>query len=329
MSTLKDIARQADVSICTVSRYINKKIKIKDQTARRIDEAIETLSYIPNNAAKTLKTNCSTNVALLIPTLNNLVFAESAHEIEAVFRREGYSVFIYGSENDINREKQIVPRLIENRVAGVLLNTLPHNYENLLHLKPLEKNGIPFVFLNRMFSPVPIPSVYADYQGGAFLSTEYLLKSGRKKVALLIGRSRQPQSHANILGYRAAFKASGLSGNDELIFECDYEHDKIPGIVAYALENGIDAFYCMTDLMAIHVMTSVRASGRTVPDDVALIGAGNTAFSTIVHPPLTSVDLQNRMLGRKGAELLLDILKERTFEKSTVLETVLIHRDSA
>ncbi len=329
VSTLKDIAREADVSICTVSRYINNKITIKDETAEKIRSAIKRLDYIPNSAAKTLKTNSSKNVALLIPTLNNLVFAESANEIESVFRKNAYSVFIYAFENDIEREKTIIPRLIENRVAGVMLNTLPYNYENFAHLKALERNGIPYVFLNRMFSPVPVPSVYADYSKGSYESVLHMYKSGRRKIAVLLGNTRQPQSHTNLIGYRSALKEAGLPFNPDLVFECFYDHTKIPFLVKKAIASGMDAIYCMTDLMAIHVINSVKAQEKRVPEDIAVIGAGNTAFSTIIEPQLTSVDLQNRSLGTTGARLLLDILKNREYEQTTVLSTRLIIRDTA
>jgi DNA-binding LacI/PurR family transcriptional regulator len=326
---LKDIAKEAEVSICTVSRFINNKISIKDETAEKIKAAIKRLDYIPNSAAKTLKTNSSKNVALLIPTLNNLVFAESANEIETEFRQNGYSVFIYAFENDIEREKMIIPRLIENRVAGVILNTLPSNYENLIHLRALEKNGIPYVFLNRMFSPIPVPSVYADYMQGSYESILYMHGRGRSRIALLLGRTRQPQSHANLIGYRNALKEAELPVNPDLVFECCYDHTKIPFLVRTAIENGMDAMYCMTDLMAIHAMNSVKALGKRVPEDIAIIGAGNTAFSTIIEPQLTSVDLQNRSLGRTGAKLLLDIMKKREYERTTVLSTRLVIRETA
>lgn len=327
MSTLKDIAKRAEVSVCTVSRYINHKIKVKDDTARKIEAAIEELNYIPNSAAKTLKTNSSKNVALLIPTLNNLVFAESAHEIEAVFRRNGYSVFIYGFENNIEREILIIPRLVENRVAGVILNTLPSNYENLNHLRILEKNGIPYVFLNRMFSPVPVPSVYADYNRGAIDGVQHLAGKGRRRIALFIGRKRQPQSHANYLGYRTGLELSGLSRGD-MVYECDYDHSRIPSLVKDALNKGVDGCYCMTDLIAIYVMKSIKEAGLRVPDDVSVIGAGNTALSTIVEPQLTSIDLQNQLLGTLGAELLLNIMRKHEYRQTTVLSTTLIERDS-
>jgi LacI family transcriptional regulator len=329
VSTLKDIAKNAGVSVCTVSRYINRKIKVKADTAKKIDHAIEYLHYIPNNAAKTLKTNFSSNVALLIPTLANLLFAESAHEIETVFRQNDFSVFIYGFENDIRREKAVIPRLIENRVAGVLFNTLPSNYEDFLHLRSLDRNGIPYVFLNRMFSPIPIPSVYVDYYKAAYDATSYLIESGRKQVAIMLGRLRQPQSHINYLGYTSALRERRRDLSPDTIFECDYDSNQIPALVERALSEKIDAFYCLTDLIAIHVIHALRALGRRVPEDVAVIGAGNTTFATLMDPQLTTVDLKNRLLGRSGAQLLLDIIKKCEHQQTIILEPNLIFRGTA
>lgn len=329
MSTLKDIAKRAGVSICTVSRYINNKITIKDETAAKINDAIEQLQYIPNSAAKTLKTNSSRTVALLIPTLNNLLFAESAEVMEKRFNDQGYSVFLYSFGNDINKEKSLIPRLVENRVAGVVFNTLPSNYENLTHLHMLERNKIPYVFLNRMFSPIPIPSVYADYRNGASLAVSHFRKTGRKRPAILLGRERQPQSHANLLGFREGLETGGYTPSRSMVLECDYQHMLIADLVEHALKEGYDAFYCITDLMAIHVIKAVKQCGRRVPDDVAVIGAGNSAFTTIVEPGLTSLDLQNRHLGEIAAELLLHITQNRSYQHTTVLETSLVIRESA
>jgi LacI family transcriptional regulator len=329
LATLKDIAKSAGVSICTVSRYINKKITIRKETAERIDQAIEKLQYIPNSAAKTLKTNSSKNVAILIPTLNNLLFAENSEAMERIFSENGYSVFLYSFGNDIGKEQSIIPRLVENRVAGVVFNTLPSNYENLGHLHMLERNGIPFVFLNRMFSPIPIPSVYANYQKGASMAVDHFTRIGKKKPAIMLGRERQPQSHANLIGFKGGVREQSIPFSSSMVLECDYRHEDIEALVRRALSDGHDSFYCITDLMAIHVINSLKRNGRSVPDDVAVIGAGNSAFSTIVEPQLSSLDLQNSHSGEITAGLLLDIMHKRPFKHTTVLETSLIVRDSA
>lgn len=328
MSTLKDIAREAGVSICTISRYINNKIRVKPQTAERIDDAIEKLHYIPNNAAKTLKTNSSSNIAILIPTMNNLLFAESAEAIRNVLNENGYSVFLYTFGNDIEREKILIPRLVENRVAGVILNTLASNYEDFSHLDILSAHNIPYVLVNRVFHKNSSPSVNVDYKKGAFLATSHLMERGKSKAGIFIGKERQPQSKVNLNGYKKALQKRGVPFDAKLVKECEYQHERIAEQTEELLREGVNGIYCITDFMAVHVIEHLKSTGRAVPGDVAVIGTGNTRFSTIIEPKLTTVDIHNQEVGKTAAELLLKLVHGKEAKSIIKTDISLVVRDS-
>lgn len=328
MSTLKDIAKEAGVSVCTISRYINNKIKVKPETARKIDEAIERLHYIPNNAAKTLKTNSSHNIAILIPTMNNLLFAESTEAIQAVLNQNGYSVFIYSFGNDIQREKMLIPRLIENRVAGVIFNTLASNYDDLSHLDILDSHHIPYVLINRLFEKNHTPAVNVDYRKGAYIATSHLLEKGKRRLGLFLGKVRQPQSKINLDGYQDALAAHELPYDEELVKECMYQHDLIAGQVDELLEKGVDGVHCLTDFMAVHVIERLKERGVSIPDEVAVIGTGNTRYTTIIEPHMTTVDIHNQEVGRTAADLLFKLILGEQVKTIIKTDIRLVKRDS-
>lgn len=329
MSTLKDIAQEAGVSVCTISRYINNKIRVRQDTAKRIDAAIKKLHYIPNNAAKTLKTNSSFNIAVLIPTMNNLFFAESTEAIRHILNENGFSMFVYTFGNDIEQEKQLIPRLVENRVAGVIFNTLPANYQDLSHFDVLVSHNIPYVFVNRLFHKSQNPSVYADYKKGAYLAVSHLIEQGKRNVGLFLGKKRQPQSKISLDGYIEALQNHGLQYDKNMVKECAYDHDLIGEQTAELLNRGADALYCITDFMAVDVMEYIKRQSMSIPEDVAVIGNGNTRFSTIVEPKMSTVDIHNQDLSRTAAALLLKLIRGEEVD-TTVIKTdiSLIERDS-
>jgi DNA-binding LacI/PurR family transcriptional regulator len=328
MSTLKDIAREAGVSVCTISRYINNKIRVRPETADRIKVAIKKLDYIPNNAAKTLKTNSSFNIAILIPTLNNLLFAESSEVIREVVNEKGYSVFVYTFSNDIEQEKLLIPRLIENRVAGVIFNTLASNFEDFSHIDVLKTRNIPYVLINRLFDRNITPSVNADYYTGAYLATTHLFERGKKKIGIILGQKRQPQSEQNLNGYRAAIEENGFSYDASLVKECSYNHFFISDLTEELLEQGTDAVFCITDFIAVHVIEHLKKKGLAIPQDVAVVGMGNTRFCTIIEPHLTTVDIHNQEVAKTAASLLLKLISGEKADTFINMNPRLVKRDS-
>lgn len=302
MATIKDIALRVGVSTCTVSRYINGKIKVKDETAARIDQAIQDLNYYKNYSAVSLKTNSSKIVALVIPSLKNLLFAEVAESVIQVLEKQGYTMMTMTTDNRFQKEKDAVHKLMELRVAGAMFLTLPYDYTNGEHIRLLENQGVQCLMVNRFYEPNEFSSVSTDFYRGAQLAVEYLASRGCKRISLVSGAPGQPQSEAYEQGFRDGMAAMGLPYDPDLVKYCYYDEQKMKDVTRELLDDGVDGIFCLSDYMALAALevADLRPfrSGK-----VCLLSSGNTRFSELGH--FSSLDQQSRQLGTMGAEMLL------------------------
>jgi DNA-binding LacI/PurR family transcriptional regulator len=328
MATLKDIAEKAQVSICTVSRYLNGKIKIRPDTESRINAAIDELGYIPNTVAKSLKTNTSQNVALVIPTINNSYFSEIAAGVDSVLQSKKYSLFIFQHYNKAEVEFQITRKLIENRIAGAIFVGLPYNHDDARNFRELTKSGVAVVFANRSFEPGPYPLVISDYTGGGRQGAKHLLALGHRKIGIISGFKDHPESDKRLHGCFKFLAENGVTVDRQNIYYSEYSHEKAAEIAINLARQGVEAIFSVSDLMAVGALKGLQRYGVKIPDDIALVGFGNTLHARLTTPELTSIDLQSHTVGSKSAEVLINIINGHKVEEVHTLSTKLVRRES-
>jgi len=328
MVTIKDIASKAQVSVCTVSRYLNGKIKIRPDTEARIQAAIKELGYIPNTVAKSLKTSTSQNVALVIPTINNSYFSEITAGIDAVLRKEKYALFIFQHYNKADVELQVIRKLIENRIAGAIFVGLPQGIGNYKAFQELNKNGIALVFANRTFEPGPYPLVFSDYREGGRQAAGHLLELGYKKIGIISGFKNHPESDNRLEGCLSRLKEGGVTVDPANIDYGCFDHELAGEIALRLAEQGVEAIFALSDLMAVGALKALEGKGIRIPEDIALIGFGNTLHARLCSPELTSIDIQSRQVGSKSAEVLLKLIKGKAVDLISILSTKLVRRES-
>lgn len=328
MATIKDIAARAQVSVCTVSRFINGKIKVKPETAARIETAIEELGYIPNTIAKSLKTKTSQNIALILPTINNSYFSELTAGVDAVLQKQNYSLFIFQHYNKAEIEHKIARKLIENQIAGAIFVGLPHDYRGDAVLQQLKKDGVEIVLTNRVFIPREYPLVFSDFYSGGRQAADHLLALGHRKIGVITGFFNHPESDIRLQGFLDRLAEEGVAVKPEHISAGHYSHETGAQAVIPLLEERVEAIFSISDLMAVGVLKHLQQAGIKVPQDLALVGFGNTLFARLTTPELTSIDLQNQQVGVKSAEVLLDLIHGKKVEPVNSLSTRLIKRES-
>lgn len=329
MATLKDIAEKAQVSVCTVSRYLNGKIKIRPDTESRIKAAIDELGYIPNTVAKALKTNTSQNVALVIPTINNSYFSEITAGVDSVLRSNKYSLFIFQHYNKAAVELQVARKLIENRIAGAIFVGLPHDYDDVRTFGELTKSGVAVIFANRTFKPGPHPIVVSDYIGGGRQAAKHLLALGHRKIGIISGYKDHPESDNRLHGCLDYLAEKGVSVEAQNIYYAEYCHKKAAELAKKLVQQGVEAIFSVSDLMAVGALKGLQRYGVKVPLDMSLVGFGNTLYARLTTPELTSIDLQSHKVGSKSAEVLLQMIKGQPVEGVYTLSTKLVRRESS
>lgn len=185
MATLKDIAKQANVSTATVSRYLNKDIVIKQETEKRIREAIDSFGYVPNVVAKSLKSRKTNNVAVVLPKINHLYYSEITSGISQILGQHHYNLYIYELDNLQMNEDNVLQQLRENMVAGIIFIGLFSDESFKDSARKALDWDIPIVYANREIEYRGYPLLYPDMGHAGFIGIDYLYKQGKRKMALL------------------------------------------------------------------------------------------------------------------------------------------------
>ncbi|PTA43685.1 LacI family DNA-binding transcriptional regulator [Micromonospora sp. RP3T] len=328
--TLEAVARRAGVSRATVSRVVNGSTTVAESIQQAVRRAVEELGYVPNLAARSLVTQRTDSVALVMPEAATRVFSDdqvfpgiirgAAQELEAADKQ--LVLMLAGSPAGHER----VERYTTGRhVDGVLFASL-HGEDPLPGR--LARLGIPVVCSGRPLDGADVPYVDVDHEGGVTRAVEHLIATGRRRIATIAGPQDMVAGIERLIGYRTALTAAGLP---ELVAYGDFTRES--GTAAMrellAADPELDAVFAASDLMAHAALRALREAGRRVPGDVAVIGFDDIETAAYTEPPLTTVRQPIVELGRAMTRQLLRIAAGEHVEQALMLPTELILRDSA
>lgn len=307
--TIDQVAALAGVGRGTVSRVINGSPLVSPHTQDAVRRAIDELGYVPNRAARSLVTRRTDSVALVVSESEQRVFTEPffarvIRGIGAALGDSGYQLWLAMAQSPAERQR-LSHHLTGQHVDGVLLLSL-HGDDPLPYL--LAERGLPVVLCGRPASPRPVSWVDADNSGGARQAVEHLLERGRRRVATITGPQDMAAGLERLQGYRDALRAAGVAAYDDgLVAHGDFS--EASGVAAMtqllAREPDIDAVFAASDPMALGALQVLRAHGRAVPGDVAVVGFDDSDSARHSDPPLTTVHQPADAMGREMARLLL------------------------
>lgn len=327
--TIKDIAKEADVSITTVSRVLNNKPDVSIDTRKKIEQVIEKLGYNPNTIARGLVTKKTYTIGLIIPDISNPFFPEVAHGIESKAKELGYSVIFYNTNNDKKAEKHAIELLKGKRVDGIILSL---SLENNKELHKLAAENFPVVELDRKVPDSSFPTVTINNEDSAFQATEHLIKLGHIRLAHITGDLGTQTGLDRLSGFQKALSKYGLKIEDRWLQEGNYSFESgYTGMKnLFKLEEVPTAVFAANDLMAIGAYQAVFERGLNIPDDISIIGLDDIEMSSIVRPGLTTMRFPKHKLGQKAAEILIKEIEDQDMNKQNdiILRTRLILRGS-
>ena len=326
--TIEDVAREAGVSMMTVSRVVNGKGRISDETREYVREVAARLGYRPNRAARTLVTNRTMLVGFVVPDITNPYFAEIFQGIEEVFWQEGYNVLVANTNEIPARERAVLSQLDEATIDGLILcsSRLPDKV-----LFPLLKRHPVVVAINRRPPGTFASVVAARYRQGAvpLLAAHYLHETGRKKIGFA---SLKHSSHyLPIRDFIRELAADGIEIKREWCVACHptwaggYEI----GQQLLHAHPEIDAVIGGNDLVALGILQAAKELGRSIPDDLAITGVDDILLASQVTPPLTTFRVPKRMMGAQAAHLLLLRMQGDLTYRDFTYDAELVIRGSA
>ncbi len=334
--TIKDIAEKSGVSITTVSRVLNDKPDVNNETRAKVLKVIKESNYRPNGMARSLVINQTYSIGLIIPDINNPYFPEVARGIEDQAQKSSYSVIFSSTDNKLEREREVIDLMLQKRVDGLIVSLSLANKDIL---KRLEDRKIPIVQLDRKIPDSIYPAVMIDNKKSAYNAVQFLIDEGHKKIAHITGDLQTVPGQERQEGYRKAILDNDLAINEDLIYEGDFSKKAGYKAMDKMIERGRvpEAIFAANDLMALGVLEACRNSNLKIPTDLALMGHDDISISNLVHPSLTTMAQPKYRLGRQACELLInliDTIQEKGeidydgFCQDKILATKLVKRDS-
>jgi LacI family transcriptional regulator len=320
---LKDIARELNVSVITVSKALRGNTDISEATRQRVLARVKELEYQPNMMARSLATGHSFIVGLIVPDLLNPFFTELAQSLSHTLRSRSYSLFLTSSDNDPEIERSEIRMMLARGVDALLIASCQETLEGFYNVHNL---GTPFVLLDRPFPHLRANFVGTDDFAGGKLATEHLIQIGRKRLAY-IGSPDVSAQAERFRGFRIALRDRDLELRQEFVLS-NLDLEKCDDTLGYDMMRTLlkrrtrpNGVFCHNDVVAIGAMKATLDAGFSVPDDIAIVGYDNVRYSQYLQVPLTSIDQSTAAMGESAATLVLDLVAKTVEKPKTILLT--------
>lgn len=327
-STIKDVAKMADVSISTVSRVINDSKPVSPEARRRVLKAIEVLDYKPNEVARSLVTKKSNLIGVIVNDIGSTYVSSILRGVEEIGRMYKYDILLSSSYGDSEVEVKFAKLLLQKQVEGIIVISDTLNTKLLYRL---EESKIPYINVNRFYNVDEHYTVGVNHKDGTYQMTNYLVENGHKNIGLLYVRKDFDRTEEKIKedGYLEALEEHGLAKNT-IGIEGIREKD-VAGImdkVEEKIRSGVTAFVTTQDELGIHLQNALLDRGYKIPEDVSVTGYGATEMTELTRPKLTSVKVPYYDIGAVAIRKILKEIKKEESEDKVYLPARIVERDS-
>lgn len=304
---MKDVAKQANVSIATVSHVINKTRYVSPELVERVKSAMESLDYKPNNTARDLRSNKVKSIGLIIPDISSPFFLNIVKSVEKVAAENGYGLIVCNTRESEHKFEMYIKLMAQYKVDGLLIAP---TCECLEHVNELQNCNVPFVFIDRSVKGIKSDSVISDNMGGAYKATRHLIKSGHEKIALMIGNENITSNKEKIDGYKKALGEHNIDFDSQMLVvgKCSEEDAASAFDELMRLENKPTAVLCADNTTVMGVVKEMLNKGYECPKDISLIAYGDFDWAPILIPPITVIEQEPEKIGLNAAKLLFDKL---------------------
>jgi LacI family repressor for deo operon, udp, cdd, tsx, nupC, and nupG len=325
-----EVARLAAVSTATVSRALASPHQVSPETRARVMDAVAKVGYVPNPAARSLRSQKTHMVLVALPDLSNIFFSQVLRGIEEELFAAGYGMVIGDLNGAAEKEARFVAFAATGQVDGVLLLNGHLFRQNGQPGAAPAQLGVPVVGLCELIEGADIPQIEVNNRAAACAMTEYLANLGHRTIGYICGPADNILERDRFAGYRDGLRRSGLAFEAEFVWPGDWklETGAAAGRQILAASRRPTAVFCSNDEMAIGVLRVFASAGIRVPHDISVAGFDDIEFAEMATPALTTIRQPRRALGQRGAAALLELLDGRSPPRRICLETTLIERAS-
>lgn len=321
--TIYDVAREANVSMATVSRVVNGNPNVKPATRKKVADVITRLGYRPNAVARGLASKKTTTVGVIIPDISSIFFAELARGIEDIASMYKYNIILSSSDENVDKEFHLLNTMLGKQVDGIVFMSGNITDE---HVTEFKNSPVPIVLAGSVEESGQVPSVNIDYEAAAFDAVISFANNGHKKIGFVSGNLSAPINEKKLAGYKRGLKEAGLPFDEEYVVEGDYTYDS--GIESFdkflEAEEKPSAIIVGVDEMALGIVHAAQDKGFNVPEDFEVISFDNTRLTLMVRPQITTVVQPLYDIGAVSMRLLTKLMNKELVEGNE--KVILPHR---
>jgi LacI family transcriptional regulator len=333
--TLKQIAKELDVSISTVSKSLRNSLEISEDTRQKVQAFAKLYNYKPNNIALSLKNKKTKTICIIIPEIIHHFFATVISGVENVANENGYNVLVCLSDESFDKEVINMEMLANGSIDGFIMSLSKETQQkkDFHHIVEVINQGMPVVMFDRVTNDILCDKVIIDDNLAAFNATQYLIDKGFKKIALITTVDYVSVGKLRTEGYIKALRNNDLKVDENLILKIEDTENFEESIADLIHKNpNLEAIFAVNELFAVTAIKTATKLGKNIPADLSVIGFTDGIISKYSSPSITTVSQNGIKMGGKAAKMLIERLEAEEEEeeqyKTEVIETELVERES-
>ncbi|APG59180.1 LacI family DNA-binding transcriptional regulator [Christiangramia salexigens] len=332
--TLKQIAKELDVSISTVSKALRDSPEIGEETRKKIKAFAKFYNYKPNNIALSLKNRKTKTIGIIIPEIVHHFFTTVISGVEKVANEMGYNVLVCLSDNSFDKEVLNMEMLANGSTDGFIMSLAKETMQkgDYHHLQEAINQGMPLVLFDRVVDGITCDKVIIDDVIGAKKAVQHLIDVGCKKIGLISTVDYVSVGNLRTRGYQQALEENNIAVEEQHILKIEKMEDSETAIENFLKDKDLDGIFAVNEHFAISAIKAVKECGKNVPEDVSVIGFTDGELSKRFIPSLTTVSQPGSKMGEEAARLLIEKLESKNDEaenyRTIIVETGLVTRNS-
>lgn len=333
MITLKDLAKELNLSVSTISKSLNDSYEISEPTRNKVKELAKRKNYKRNKAAVSLRKSKTKTIGVIIPNILNPFFARLLHNIEKGAAKYDYSIITCISNESLEKEKKSLELLTDGSVDGILISVAKETQRlnEVAHLKEVIDSKLPMVMFDRVVNSIECDKVITNDYKAVFEATNYLIKEGRKNIVLLNSLNQLNANKIRVNAYQDAVKQSKVYVKKPIVIEIPND-DRIAVNLAKFIEKNsdTDAIIAIDYTLGAVALNVLKNKGKKIPEEVSVIGFSSKHIIVLTDPKLSTIAQQSRQISREAVKALIERIEEKdaSESKTIIINTKLEHRET-